>query len=279
MLKLDRITQNFESSVIIDEIYVKEGQRINKGDKIVSLSTTKIKEQLDILNKQLKEINKQEKEVQNNEQSDMPQNQPNGGFDKETKDEIKKQISQLEKLKKSPILYSKCSGIVYELGYKKGEETSSEKPVVTIAEDGDMYAEISVSQDDIVKLEKGQKVKIWVSTYEGEVFTGKISFINYKANTEGGSSKYSVTIKLDDNDYELLDGMSISTQFIFKEINNALTLSNKAITLKDGKQIVKIRQKDGSLKEKEITTGFSDGKVSEILSGLKEGDKVIVGGE
>ena len=35
-------------------------------------------------------------------------------------------------------------------------------------------------------------------------------------------------------------------------------LWNKAITLKDGKQVVNLRQKDGTLKELEITTGFSD---------------------
>lgn len=41
---------------------------------------------------------------------------------------------------------------------------------------------------------------------------------------------------------------------------------------------MQVKQDDGTLKEVEITTGFSDGKISEIVSGLSEGDTVVVGG-
>ena len=43
-----------------------------------------------------------------------------------------------------------------------------------------------------------------------------------------------------------------------EEGQDVYMLWNKAITLKDGKQVVNLRQKDGTLKELEITTGFSD---------------------
>ncbi|MGL4336089.1 MAG: HlyD family efflux transporter periplasmic adaptor subunit, partial [Turicibacter sp.] len=59
---------------------------------------------------------------------------------------------------------------------------------------------------------------------------------------------------------------------------DVLMLSNKAITLKDGKQVVNVKNEDGTVTETEITTGFSDGKNSEIISGLSEGDTVVVGG-
>lgn len=305
-IKLKQKTQNFEESVTIDEVFVKVGQRINKGDKIASLSTTKINEKIKELNNQLKEINassQQNINTQNNTSNGNEQNHVSSGstlnnklnqdtkndgidiassnnqIDTSSKYEIKKQISKLEKLKKSPVLYAESSGIVFDVGYSAGEETLKEKPVITIAEEGDIFAEIPVSQDDILDIEVGQQVYVWVSAYEGEQFTGKVDFINLKASSESGSSTFSVTVKLDEGDYELLDGMSISSQFIIKELKDVLILSNKAITLKDGKQMVKVRQEDGTLKEKVITTGFSDGKKSEITSGLKEGDTAVVGGQ
>ena len=261
-IKFNQVTQSFEEPVTIGEVFVKVGHRISKGDKIASISTEEINEQLKELNNQLKEMNKE----------DM-------GVDEKTKNEIKKQIAKLEKIKKSPILYSKASGIVFDVGYAKGEETSKEKHVITIAEDGDVLAEIPVSQDNILNIEVGQQVYVWVSAYEGEKFSGKVDFINLKPNSENGTTTFPVTVKLDETSNELLDGMSISSQFILKELKDVLTLSNKAIILKDGKQIVKVRQEDGTLKEKEITTGFSDGKKSEIIDGLKEGDTVVVGGQ
>ena len=80
--------------------------------------------------------------------------------------------------------------------------------------------------------------------------------------------------------------MAASATIISKEKENVLILSNKAITLKDGKQYVNLRIEDKNakknesgaytLKEIEITTGFSDGRMTEVLSGLSENDVVIV---
>lgn len=67
-------------------------------------------------------------------------------------------------------------------------------------------------------------------------------------------------------------------KFILKRVENVLTLSNKAITLRDGKQIVNVLLPDGSREEREIQTGFSDGRVSEIKSGLADGEIVVIEG-
>lgn len=55
-----------------------------------------------------------------------------------------------------------------------------------------------------------------------------------------------------------------------------LTLSNKAITLENGRQYVLVRDEKGELVRKPVTTGFSDGRVSEILDGLSENEVVSV---
>lgn len=61
-------------------------------------------------------------------------------------------------------------------------------------------------------------------------------------------------------------------------MENVLTVSNKGIEYKDGNQQVLIRDKDGEIKKVTIKTGFSDGAVSEVIEGLKEGDIVVVKG-
>ena len=63
---------------------------------------------------------------------------------------------------------------------------------------------------------------------------------------------------------------------ILKEKVDVLTLSNKAITLENGRQYVLVRDENGELEKREIVTGFSDGRVSEILDGLAENETVVV---
>lgn len=101
-----------------------------------------------------------------------------------------------------------------------------------------------------------------------------------------GLLKLRSKVGIDPNELGLLEGMAASATIISKEKENVLILSNKAITLKDGKQYVNLRIEDKNskenepgaytLKEVEITTGFSDGRVTEVLSGLSENDVVIV---
>ena len=94
----------------------------------------------------------------------------------------------------------------------------------------------------------------------------------------GDGVSYEVIISLDEDDPELLEGMTCNVKFILKKVENVLTLANKAITLREGKQYVTVKLPDGSHEEREIKTGFSDGRISEVTDGLSDGDIVVVAG-
>lgn len=177
------------------------------------------------------------------------------------------------------VLFSDTAGIVCDIGYEKGDYTTKETPVVTIAQAEDPFAEIAVPQDYILDVENGQTVYLWTAAHQGVKFQGTVEFVNYVPTSDSGTPSYAVRVKLDATDEEMLDGMTVSAQFIQKEKLDILTLSNKAIVLQDGKTVVRLKTQDGLIVEQEIETGFSDGKKTEILSGLTEGDTVVVGGE
>lgn len=400
VLKFQTVNQNFKESVVIDEVFVKEGERVSKGDKIASISQDFINNKLNELNGQLEqavstlnsaknnkqstvltqnktwddrvqaskvqyenernsilsnisnlnsklsdatnkieEIRKQIEELSQNpdenamkieelkanesslnleketieselnnvnaslktldnnrdnelkaESKEASQNSEinnitNGGLDDAIKvaqkevDKVNEEISKVNKLKESGTLYAEVDGVVLALSGTVGMTTTLDAPIITIGESDKVLAEITLSQNDITKIEEDQDVYITVSAFQDEKFNGKVKYINLKPNTQGNSTNYSVTVEIDKMDFNLLDGMTVSAQFIVKEVKDVLILSNKAITLKDGKQVVNVRQEEGTLKEVEIVTGFSDGKNSEIISGLSENDTVVVGGQ
>lgn len=70
--------------------------------------------------------------------------------------------------------------------------------------------------------------------------------------------------------------MKAYATIILKEKTDVLTLSNKAIALENGHQYVLVRNENGKLVQKQVVTGFSDGRVSEILDGLTENEVVVV---
>lgn len=265
-------------------------QELKDNEKLLIAEKESIESELNTVNLSLnslnndrnKEISLESKEASaNTEINALSNSSLDEGISNAQKevDKINNEISKVNKLKENSTLYAEADGIILALNYAEGATTSLDNPVITIGESNKVLAEVNVSQNDITKIEEGQDVYISVSAFQDEKLKGKVKYINLKPNSQSNSTSYSVTVEVEKNDFNILHGMTVTTQFIVKEVKDVLMLSNKAITLRDGKQIVNLRQEDGTVKELEITTGFSDGKNSEIKSGLSEGDTVVVGGQ
>ncbi len=176
-----------------------------------------------------------------------------------------------------PYLYAKLDGIVISVPSVEGE-TTAEKPIVAqIGDPEKIGAQIKLSQSDIGEVEIGQLVQFTLSAYPTQTLEGKITQIQL-APTNANPLEYTVYASIEADDLLLLEGMTFSAELIQKQVKDVLCLSNKAIQLKEGKQIVFLMDEEGNLFEQEIQTGFSDGRYSEILSGLSEGDIVYVEG-
>lgn len=273
-IKFESVNHNFSQSVTIDEIYVKEGQRVSEGDKLASLSVDELQKKINELYSSLKRANMELEQAKKS-----PENSKYAvELAKLEVGKLNEEINILYNLREDPVLYSKVNGVVMSLGYTERAVTTPDMPVVVIGDSNKVFAEITVSQNDINNIENEQVVTLEVGALQDEKVPGKVSYVNLKPNSEGNSTTYKVIVDIESKDYKLLEGMTTSAQFIIKEVKDVLILSNKAIKFKDGKQFVNVKNEDGTLREVAIETGFSDGKNTEILSGLEEGDTVVVGG-
>lgn len=187
-------------------------------------------------------------------------------------DKINKELEEVNSLIDSPKLEATLDGVVLSTPYLPGETISTAKPVVEIGDMTKPALTLFVDSIDVIDISEGQEVSFYVDAYPEDTFTGKVESRSY---VQDENKKLEVRVTVDENDAELLEGMGASATIIIKQKKDILTLSNKAIKLKDNKQFVKVRNAEGKVEEREITTGFSDGRISEILSGLNDKDVVI----
>lgn len=182
-------------------------------------------------------------------------------------------VDRLQALGQNPVLCTQLDGIVTAVNYKAGDTVVESKPLCMVGNPAEITMTVPVSAADIGSVSVGQKVNIYVDAYAEQKFTGTVKERLLAANDNG---EYPVTISIDPGDHLLLPGMKAYATIILKEKADVLTLSNKAITLENGRQYVLVRDEKGELVRKPVTTGFSDGRVSEILDGLSENEVVIV---
>lgn len=262
------------------DAYKKELEEITKqlGETETELNT--VIRNLELLNSNRQtEVNAENESKKN---YDYVQNENNANSDisidatKREVDRINGELSKVNKLKKDPYLYAESTGVVTEINYKENALVDLSSTGIIIGDMNKKEVLVSVDQNAIIKIEEGQKVEVQFSAYGDTIFYGIVKSRDLVGKNKNGTIQFDVYVEIDSQEKEILPEMTCSTKFISKEVKNILKLSNKAILLVDGKQYVDVKLADGTIERKEIKTGFSDGKTSEITDGLSEGDIVVV---
>lgn len=193
-------------------------------------------------------------------------------------EKIQKDLEKANEILTTPELTANDDGVVTELKYAEGDEVPSGKSIVTVGSNGEKRVVTQISQEDIGTVEINQEVEMQFLSTPDETLKGHVLEKSLVPSEGGDGVTYKVTIAFEEEQPELLQGMTCSVKFILKRVKHVLTLSNKAIKLENGKQIVTVLLPDGTHEEREIQTGFSDGRVSEITGGLSDGEIVVTEG-
>jgi len=141
-----------------------------------------------------------------------------------------------------------------------------------------MFVLCNVDETDIASIEVGQKVDITIDAYPSEIFEGKVTRIDPQAKLDQNVTTIPVTVEIDNPDLRLKPAMNATCEFITAKHENVLTVPNEAVKEDNGNYTVTVLpngQPDGPQVNKSVETGIAGTDVTEIRSGLKEGDVVI----
>ena len=209
-------------------------------------------------------------------------------------------------------IYSPIDGVILERAVDEGQTVAasfSTPTLFSIANDlTQMQVEVSIDEADIGQIKKSQKVSFTVDAFPELRFEGEVTEIRLNPVTKSNVVTYTVIVKAPNPDYKLMPGMTASITIIIEKAGDALTIPRKALRFSpEGSELSSyintlndpekkdmqshinsfVKYKDKSKSEVWVKTGKiiipvlieagveDDSKVS-VLSGLKEGDEVVV---
>jgi HlyD family secretion protein len=209
----------------------------------------------------------------------------------------KAQLAQAEAALKSAetnLRYTKIvspvDGVVISRNVDVGQTVAAsfQTPTLfTIARDlTKMQINTNVAEADIGKIAVGQTVNFTVDAYPDEVFHGQVSQIRLAPTNIQNVVTYDVVILVDNPELKLKPGMTANVSIITAERRGVLRVPNSALRIsleRLGKEAeskpegpgVWVLEK-GKPKFVKVTLGVSDGNYTEVVSGLEEGQEVII---
>jgi HlyD family secretion protein len=195
-------------------------------------------------------------------------------------------LKQLEEQLNYTDIVSPIDGIVLSRDVQLGDAVSSilvlgssATLVMTLGDTSEVYVKGKVDESDIGKVYLGQPARIKVESFKDKSFTGKVTKISPMGVEKDNVTTFEVRVSIQNPGGELKAEMTANAEIILEEHKNVLQIPEGAIMYdKDKKASVEIpnpKGKDGKDKIA-VNIGISNGAKTELLSGLKEGDQVVL---
>jgi len=172
-------------------------------------------------------------------------------------------------------------GVVASVSTQQGETVTAGAPsgeaptFVTIVDLLRLEAHSLVDETDIGKVRTGQAVTFTVATFPDHEFTGKVTAIYPRALVEQNVVTYDVVIAIGTPGDALRPDMTVTATIIVAERPQVLAVPNQAVRRVDGRRVVYVQQGE-QFAPRVVKIGWRDKTYTEILNGLREGERVLI---
>jgi HlyD family secretion protein len=195
-------------------------------------------------------------------------------------------LKQLEEQLSYTIIVAPMDGVILSRDVEIGDAVSSilvlGSTATLIMTEGDttqVYVQGKVDEADIAHVYMGQPARIKVESFRDRVFHGKVTKIAPMGVEKDNVTTFEVRVSIDNPGGELKANMTANAEILLDEHKGVLTVPENAVFYDNQKNafvnLPDKSQKDG-LRKIPVKVGLSNGSATEIVSGLQEGQQIVL---
>ena len=293
----DKAYLSFGVTGTVEEVLVSEGDHVTKGEVLAKLDAPSLQSSVDVA--QLQVVIAQEQVAAAYAQYEIAQDNLEHGLLGQTQEVLEQQVNIAEanwQMAKLNLQVAKLSldsaklnldkaeitapfdGVVAGVAIIEGEEISAAAlatPAITLVGTSGIQMQGYIDELNIASVKLGQSANITLDALPNAQVMGNVTFISPIGTVLSGIVSYATTITLENPSTELKDGMSATAEVVVERRDNVLLIPNTVIqgTLQNPMVEVLV---NGKPLQRQVTLGLSNGTNTEVVSGLEEGEKVVV---
>lgn len=258
-----------QSASRIQKIYVEVGDFVRAGQIVAKMDEVSLNQsKLSMANDSL-------------EYSRIKKLYEQGGVSKSDFDamELKYNVtrSQYQNLLENTILRSPVSGVITARNYDQGDMYGG-SPIYVVEQITPVKLYVGISEMDYTRVKKNDTVTLTADALPGKTFTGRIARIY--PTIDAATHTFTAEVNVANRDRLLRPGMYARVTVNFGS-NHSIVVPDDCVVKQQGSGVrsVFVLQADNTVKEIVVTLGRHFGTEYEILSGISEGDNVVVKGQ
>ena len=253
----------------IEKIFAEVGDHVKAGQLLAKMDATSLKQakiQLDNQEIEFKRIDELYKV---------------GGASKSAWDAQKTSLEVARETYKNLVentqLLSPISGIVTARNYDSGDMYSGGNPIYTVEEIRPVKLMVNVSESLFTKVKKGHEVDIRLDVYGDEVFKGKVNLVY--PTIDPATRTFPVEIKIANSDERVRPGMFARVTMSFGHMDHVVAPDRSIVKQSGAGDRYIYVCKDGKVSSQKVELGRRMGDKYEIISGVEDGDQVVITGQ
>ncbi len=186
--------------------------------------------------------------------------------------------TQYKNLLENATLLSPINGVITARNYDAGDMYAMSAPIYTVEQIVPVKLLVGISETDYSKVKKGDSVEIVADALPGKTFNGKIRKIY--PTVDPSTRTFTVEIVVDNNYSTLRPGMFARATVKFG-VNNSVVIPDVSVVKQQGsgERFVYVLNEDGTVTYQKVVLGRRMGAEYEVLEGVADGAKVVVGGQ
>jgi HlyD family secretion protein len=201
-------------------------------------------------------------------------------------EQFRAQLSQSEEDLRNATIGSPIDGVVLSRDREVGDAVSSiltmgsgATLVMTLGDLREVYVKGKVDESDIGKVYLGQSARITVESYKDRNFAGKVTKISPMGVEKDNVTTFEVRVSISNESRKLMATMTANAEIMLEERKGVLAVPEGAIIYKKDRstevEIADAASESGK-RRVPVTTGISNGSKTQIVTGLSEGQRVIL---
>jgi len=185
-------------------------------------------------------------------------------------------IEELSAQQSAALVTAPFAGTVYRADRRKGELVRPGDPILWLADLSDLRVRANIDQTDLGRVREGQPVHIRSNAFPGKTWQGTVKEVVPRVVEKESRAVAESLVHVEPPTDGLVPGMSVDVEIVVEDLAQALQVPSEAIFVSGARTFV-YRVEGGRVRDVPVHLGRSTATSVEVMDGLAEGDRVVLG--